>query len=152
MGSSIVVVVLASTQMCWRQIVTQRWGHQRSTTTNGDRGWGDVAMADRADDVDVQGRGKKSGLAVRKGFDHGIGSSISRCVLEQVPHGWVWCAVRVGSESKTKCGHVCVRRCNPGAKSLLVLHDTVNDTDNDAWGEKRWSGSPHLGTAQCEQH
>ncbi|KAJ7302554.1 hypothetical protein DFH08DRAFT_989220 [Mycena albidolilacea] len=60
-------------------------------------------------------------------------------------------AARGSAESKAKCGGVCARRCDPEAKSLVVLHDAVNDTDDDAWGEKRGRGSPHSGTARCEQ-
>jgi hypothetical protein len=43
------------------------------TRKRGPRGWGDIATADGADDVDVRRGGKKGGFSMRKGFDHGIG-------------------------------------------------------------------------------
>jgi hypothetical protein len=53
--------------------------------------------------------------------------------------------------AKRSVGRVCARRCNPVTKSLVLLHDAVNDADDDAWGEKRGGGSPLSGTAQCVQ-
>jgi hypothetical protein len=53
--------------------------------------------------------------------------------------------------ARQSVGHVCARRCDPEAKSLLVLHDAVNNGDDDAWGEKRGGESARSGTARCEQ-
>jgi hypothetical protein len=99
-------------------------------------------MADGAD-VDVQRGGKKGGFPVRKGFDHGIGAAVAVSArvdavaaagtpVRDLDARRVWCATRGSTESKTKCGHVCARRCDPETKTPLVLHDTANDTDDDA--------------------
>jgi hypothetical protein len=50
--------------------------------------------------------------------------------------GASWAGSEGSAERKARCGRVCAQRCDPEAKSLLVLHDAVNDADDDAWGEK----------------
>ncbi|KAJ7795329.1 ankyrin repeat-containing domain protein [Mycena olivaceomarginata] len=72
----------------------------------GPRGWGDIATADGADDVDVRRGGKQGGSPVRKGFDHGIGIGAAAADLdarrsgegERGEQGEVWDVYARGGE------------------------------------------------------